>query len=199
MKGIFRLARKLGLIEERPEASIDATGLESHHISRHFLARQGRMKRFRKYPKLTVVCHHRSHLIVAAEVRDGPYNDAADFSAAVRQAHAQLPISRLYGDAAYDSEAHHQFCREELGITSTVIPINHRGRPEARPRGRYRRQMDQNFPTRQYGQRWQVESVFSQHKRRLGSALRARRSQARYRECFLRVLTHDLMILRRAS
>jgi hypothetical protein len=46
-----------------------------------------------------------------------------------------------------------------------------------------------------YGQRWQVESAFSRHKRLLGAALRARSHAARERECFLRVLTHNIMLL----
>ena len=48
---------------------------------------------------------------------------------------------------------------------------------------------------RVYGQRRQAESGFSRHKRRLGSALRARSDAALERECYLRVLTQDLMIL----
>jgi len=173
--------------------------LESRHISRHFLARQGRMKQYRNYPKLTAVCHHRSHLIVAAVVRTGPCNDAADFLAAVRQACRHLPIDRLYADGAYDSEEFHRICREVLGINSTVIPLNRRGRPAAQPSGPYRREMHEHFPARRYGQRWHIESTFSQHKRRLDSALRARSSQVRYGECLIRVLAHDLMILRRAA
>ncbi|MFZ6765167.1 transposase [Pseudoroseomonas sp. WGS1072] len=47
-----------------------------------------------------------------------------------------------------------------------------------------------------YHQRWHIESGLSQHKRRLGSALRARGHQAQRRELILRVLTHNLMILR---
>jgi hypothetical protein len=34
---------------------------------------------------------------------------------------------RILEDAAYDSEATHRLCREELGVHSTVIPINKRG------------------------------------------------------------------------
>ena len=67
----------------------------------------------------------------------------------------------------------------------------------------YRRHMVQRFRKkpkgsryqRVYGQRWQAESAFSRHKRRLGSALGARSDAARERECQLRVLTHNLMLL----
>src|SRR3954463_5937725 len=40
-----------------------------------------------------------------------------------------------------------------------------------------------------------IESGFSQHKRRLGSALTARSTAAQRRELALRVLTHNLMLL----
>lgn len=196
---IFRRAGRDGLIDRRPEASIDATGLESHHISRYFLARQGRMKRFRRFPKLTIVCHHATHLIASAETGLGPSNDAPGFVPAVTQAAQYLPIARLYGDGAYDAEEHHRLCRQDLGIASTVIPVNPRGRQARRPRTRYRQQMYRQFPRRLYGRRWHAESTISQHKRKLGSALRGRTPQARESECLLRVITHNLMLLRRAG
>ena len=55
--------------------------------------------------------------------------------------------------------------------------------------------MKESFPQEAYNQRWQAESVFSQLKRRLDSALRARREETRAQECCLRVLSHNLMIL----
>src|SRR5262249_38977542 len=115
LAAIFSIAHEGGLIEEVPEASIDATGLERRHVSRSFLARAGRMKHFRRFPKLTIVSHHASHLIAALQVRYGPCNDAPDFIPAVTQAVRCLPIHRLFGDGAYDAERHHRVCREELG------------------------------------------------------------------------------------
>jgi hypothetical protein len=55
--------------------------------------------------------------------------------------------------------------------------------------------MRRRFHKRKYGQRWQVESAISRHKRLLGAALRSRSFPAQERECYLRVLTHNLMIL----
>ena len=51
------------------------------------------------------------------------------------------------------------------------------------------------FPKQCYGQRWQVESCFSQDKRRFGSALRARSQQTQYGELYLRVLIHNIAII----
>ena len=108
----------------------------------------------------------------------------------------------MLADAAFDAEAHHALAREELGIRSSVIPINPRGH-DGPPGGKYRSQMPRRFapkpagrrPRRVFGQRWQAESAFSRHKRRLGSALGAKSDESRERECRLRVLTHNLMLL----
>ena len=112
----------------------------------------------------------------------------------------------MLADAAFDSEAHHAYAREALGVRSSVIPVNARGHAGA-PGGRYRRQMARRFREkpegsrhrRVYGQRWQVEPAFSRHKRRLGSALGGRSDGSRARECHLRVLTHNLMLLAAAG
>ncbi len=50
-----------------------------------------------------------------------------------------------------------------------------------------------------YNQRWHAESGFSQHKRRLGSALTARHDEAKARELVLRVVAHNLMLLAEAA
>jgi hypothetical protein len=59
----------------------------------------------------------------------------------------------------------------------------------------YRRAMQRGIPRALYHQRWHAESVFSRLNR-LGAALTARRPGAQRREILLRVLTHNLMILR---
>ena len=48
-----------------------------------------------------------------------------------------------------------------------------------------------------YGQRWQIESAFSQDKRRFGSAVAGRDTPARSRQLHLRLLVHNLALLRR--
>ena len=135
----------------------------------------------------------------------GPGHDAGQFKSAAKAAAGRCPLDTLLGDAAYDAEPYHAYARGELGIRSTVIPVYRRGR-EGRgkpPRGKYRGQMVARFRKRPrgsrhkrvYGQRWQVESGFSRHKRLLGSALRSRRWVAQKREIVLRVITHNLMLM----
>jgi len=159
--------------------------------------RQGkRTSRYRRWTKLTIVADNGTHLIPAAGVSLGPSNDSPLLPDAVRAAVEHVPIKCLLADAGYDSETNHQICRKELGITSTVIPVNDRNRKyTGTAKGRYRNQMKQRFPKRMFGNRWQVESVFSRFKRKLGYALRATTEQARVTECLVRVLTYNLMIL----
>ena len=192
----FRIARKRRLIERSPEATIDATGLESRHTSRHYVLRAG-YKRFLRYrwPKLTVVCHNRTHLIAGLVVSDGPSQDSPQLPDAIHQACRHLPIRRLLADAGYDAEHNHRLCREQLCIRQTVIALNKRRSGRRWPKTPYRREMKRSFDSKRYGQRWQAESVFSRLKRNLGSALYARNDDSQLRECGLRSLTHNLMLL----
>jgi DDE family transposase len=196
-------ASERGLIGPKPTAAIDGTGLESRPTSRYFFKRAGRKHSSRLWTKLTVACDTRSHFITGATATTGPSNDSPQFRPVMAQAALVLDWDRVLADAAFDAEEHHRYAREDLGVRSTVIPINRRGHGRKWPKTKYRRQMVRRFRKkpkgsrhrRVYGQRWQAESAFSRHKRRLGSALGARSDATRERECFLRVLTHNLMLL----
>jgi transposase len=126
----------------------------------------------------------------------GPSQDSPQFTPAMRDAAKLIHFDRVLGDKGYDAEHNHVLCRQELGIRSTIIPARKRNTLKW-PKAKYRRQMKRRFHRRLYGQRWQVESAISRHKRRLGSALRCRRWRQQKVEMILRVLTHNLMILRR--
>jgi hypothetical protein len=118
------------------------------------------------------------------------------------QASLAVAWDRVLADAAFDSEGHHAYARDKLGIRSSVIPINPRGH-DGPPGGAYRSRMPRRFRPRSegsryrrvFGQRWPAENAFSRHKRRLGSALGGRSDESRERECRLRVLTHNIMLL----
>jgi hypothetical protein len=192
-----------GLIAGEPTAAVDSTGLESRHTSRYFFNRSGKKRSSRLWTKLTVAVDTASHFLAGARVSTGPSNDSPQFTPVMAQASLAVAWGRALADAAFDSEAHHAYARDELGIRSSVIPLNRRGRGRKWPKAAYRRQMVKRFRKkpegsrhkRVYGHRWQAESAFSRHKRRLGSALGARSDAARERECQLRVLTHNPMLL----
>lgn len=190
-------ARSAGLIDASPVAAVDATGLETRHVSEHFGRRRGNGSghRQRAWPKLTAVLPIHSHLIIGAVTGVGPSQDSPDFAPALRQATALVTLSLVLADAGYDAEHNHRLCHDELGIGRSIIALNRRNAGRRWPKTPYRRTLHKHFPRVLYHQRWHIESGFSQHKRRLGSALTARRHQAQRRELILRVLTHNLMIL----
>jgi DDE family transposase len=174
---------------------VDAIGLEARHVSRHFVWRAG-YRRFprRRWPKLTLVGEAQTHLMGGAVTTWGPSQDSPQFPTVLRQAAHPVHWDRMIADTAYDAEHNHRLCREQLGIRSTVIPLNQR-RGRRWPKTSYRRQMKRRFFRQVYHQRWQIESLISRHKRRLGSALHSRIWRTQKQECLLRVLTHNLMLL----
>lgn len=192
---MFNQAHQQGLIGTKPQAAVDSTGLEATVRSGYYHQRlRGRRRRIERWPKLTLACETQSHLICAAALGQGPSQDAPQLVPMLLQSSWHLDLDRALADAAFDSEDNHRLAREGMGIRSTIIALNWRG-SRRWPKTHYRRQMARRFPRRVYGQRWQVESVFSRLKRRLGSALRSHARAAQQREGRLRVLTHNLMLL----
>lgn len=194
-------ARRLRISRRRLRlAALDGTGLESRHISAHFLRRcaqnkENRQKKHTRHPKVGILCECTSHLVVAAVPGRGPSSDSVHYRQALNEALRCVSIDTLVADSGYDSEAAHIYARRHLRIRS-IIPSTI-GRPTAKPpTGYYRRLMRRSFDKKKYGQRWQVETVNSMIKRNLGSALRARKYRTQGREIILRVLAHNIMILR---
>jgi hypothetical protein len=140
------------------------------------------------------VCDTQSHLFTSAVADRGPQPDDIEFAEALLMAHRTLPFDEMLADAGYDSEANHAFIRDRLGANSVIPPLRGRHGP---PRGARRRQMYESFPTERYGQRWQIESAFSQDKRRFGSEINASRPKTQNIELLMRVLVHNAAIIRR--
>jgi hypothetical protein len=194
---VWKRARQKRLIEGTAEVAVDAKGLETRHVSAHYINRRASSTSSKKtWPKLTAVCHTATHLIAGVVAGRGPSSDSLAFAPAMRQAVTHLLPDRVLGDKGYDAEYIHRLCREELGIRSTVIPLNARNTGRRWSKTKYRRQTRKRFFNVKYGQRWQAESGFARHKRRLGSALAARSDATQNTEILLRVLTHNLLILR---
>jgi hypothetical protein len=180
-------------------AAVDATGLEARHGSASFgLHRAGSGHRQRTWPKLTAVVDVGSHLIAGAVPGIGPSQDSPDFTPAMRQAATLMNFDMALADAGCDAEHNHRLCREELGLRRSVIALNPRNAGERPPNTPYRRALHHDFPVSLCHQQWHVESAFSQHKRRVGSALTACRAQAQQREMILHVLTHNVALLANA-
>jgi transposase len=185
-----------------PLAAVDGTGLESRHTSRYYVKRRAKtgdhdqITTYARYPKVVFIVDCASHMILSAVPGRGPCSDLVQFRSALEQAVSRARIGTLTADADFDAEWVHCTVRSH-GIR-TIIPAT-RGRPtNKQPTGRWRRRMKQRFGQykKKYGQRWQVETVNSMVKRRLGSALRARQYQSQCRETVLRAITHNVLIVR---
>jgi hypothetical protein len=183
-------------------AAIDGTGFETRHISAYFVKRREKgcktgyqTTTYTRYPYANLVCDCASHFVLAVVTGRGPGPDDPYLQPALKRTVRRTTVDTLLADAGYDSEAAHEFARDQCGMRTLIPPI--RGRPtNKRLRGRWRRAMATRFNKAKYGQRWQVETVMSMIKRLLDSALRARTYWSQTREMNLRVLTHNIMILR---
>jgi hypothetical protein len=181
-------------------AAFDSSGFICGHASLYYTRRRcGDGKTpvvYRRFAKLELAADCATHLILAAIAGRGPRVDVDRFVPLLDQALDRMLLDSALADAGYDSEANHRHAREIRGVRS-FIPALH-GRPTTKPpSGYYRRQMkqrlDKNYGS--YGQRWQVETVYSMIKRRLTTHVAARSHWGRCRELMLLIVTHNAMIL----
>ena len=202
---IIRLAKRTPMVRGPIElAAIDSSGFEAHRVSNYFVRRRApygkqtgiwQVTTYRRFPKLGLVCDCTSHLILAAVPHRGPRPDFDHWSQAMAEARQRTRIRLLVADAGYDAEWIHLAARIVFH-TQTLIPPKH-GRPTHQlPRQYYRRRMARRFDHDRYAQRAQVETVFSMVKRRLDSAVNACHYWSQCRALMLKVLTHNIMILR---
>jgi hypothetical protein len=186
-------------------SAIDGSGFEAHHVSHYFVRRRssGPQKNlqnmtYRRFPKLALVVDCRTHLILAAVPGRGPSPDCPHVREALRAARERRLIEAVLADAGYDAEWVHRFIRDELDMRSLIPPTA--GRPTDKPpAGDYRRAMRTYFrrpkQRRCYGQRWQVETVFSMIKRRLGENVNAHSDRRQRRAMLLKAIVHNILVL----
>jgi transposase len=146
-------------------------------------------------------------LILSLHSGTGGGADHPHFAAVLFDAWRRTPgktLRKVVADAGYDSEAIHCIARQDMDILSIIPPLSGR-HTHKRPSGRWRRWMKRLLRTKRarrrcgYTQRWQVETVNSMIKRRLGSFCRGKSPLSRQRDLRLKALVHNLMILRRTS
>lgn len=183
--------------------AVDSSGFEARHVSRYFVRRRKRdfkttnlyqTTTYRRWPKLAIAADCDTHLIVSLKTMRGPNPDIRHIESVVEDAWMKWAISTVYADAGYDGEWVHTWLREDLGANS-LIPAKV-GRPTSKPpSGRWRRWMAGHLHETDYGQRWQVETVFSMIKRNLGESVNAITYWSQSRAMRLLAITHNIMIL----
>ena len=198
---IFKTAHVSRLLDETvrmghptgQSASVDSTGLDSSHASRYYVKRRGQEMTYKTYQKLSAVVDNDTHLFLCAVIDEGPTVDQVEFTDAVTRAHRRCRFRQLLADRGYDSEANHRLIREDLKADS-VIKVR-RQKDHRPPQASYRREMHEHFPLEAYGQRWQIESTFSQFKRTLRSSLNSRSDERRRQETAVRVVAFNIMLV----
>ena len=185
-----------------PRAAMDSTGREASPASPYFVRRRAaagspwKSMVYHRFPKLALLCKTDTHFILGYRTGRGPLPDVVDFQPLRSEALQRVRLTSVVADAGYDSEANHVFGRERCQVR-TIIPAR-RGRPGAKPaRGHYRRLMQTRFDREAYRSRCQVETVVSMIKRRQESFLRTRTYWSQCRDLRLKVLLHNVMILKR--
>jgi len=184
--------RAQGRKQAEVSVAVDATGMETSVASAHFVSRSGRQRRRWVKVSLVVVC---GLLFPTGMVMGwGPSSDKSDAPEVLEKSFA-VPLDalpqRLYGDAGYDADWIHAYCREEHGVEAIIKPATCRS--DGTLGGTYRSKMSKTKLKRSgYGNRWQIESFFSGLKRTTGSALSALKDITLHHEAAFRVLAYTL-------
>ncbi len=145
---------------------------------------------------MEVAADRASHLIVGVLASQGPAPDVDRFVPLLDATLSKLRPQRVVADAGYNSEPNHRYARDRYAVLSFIPALV--GRPTDKPpTGYYRRQLQRRLNKHYggYGQRWQVETVFSMIKRNLAEAVAARTYWGQRRELWLFAITHNLMNL----
>jgi IS5 family transposase len=153
----------------------------------------------RKLPKATFAIAAACHLILSVSVSTGAGSDAPSFDRLLYDAWRRAPVKTVVADAGFDSEKNHCIARLDMCVRSIIPPeIGRRRKDGGPPAGRFRRLMHHRFKRKadkkNYGQRWQSETVNSMVKRNQSSALRARTPERREREMLLRAVVHNITL-----
>ena len=109
-------------------AALDATGLESGHISPYFYKvrshgfRNRKWTHFTRWPKAAVVGDTFNHSILAILTTRGPGRDSTHFKDILSRLPRRIKVKHIVADAGYDAEANHIYANEVMGIKSTIPP-----------------------------------------------------------------------------
>ncbi len=176
------------------DIAIDSTGIKA--FNRGEWMRQKWAVR-RGWVKLHITCDISNHLITNVEVTDEA--DGKEFGKLVDGTKDTVgKVSRVFGDSAYDSRAIFNYAAS-MGAEPVIKP---RMNSTGKSRGSYiRAQTVREFLSdpqawkkrHQYGQRWQVETLFSLLKRMVGEYFTPVLSSGIFNEIMSRVFTYNVV------
>ena len=165
----------------------DSTGFTSNHASHYYSQRTGR--KIRRFIKTSISTDTKKQTILAYKISKTPMHDTKHAQTLLRNAHRTRASNTYVMDKGYDSEYIHTEVQEELG-SKTIIPL--RDRKRKRIKGRYRKQMKQEFDEDIYHRRNIVETIFSTVKRRYGEETRSRGYRNQVKEIKIKFIIHNI-------
>jgi hypothetical protein len=167
---------------------IDSSGFKATHTSEYY-AERVKLKRRRKYIKLSLAADVLQQIICTIKIRRAPArHDNIDFRPLIIKISELVPLSVVTADKAYDSEDNHILVRDVLHALS-VIPARYEHVPIRKTHGRYRKQMKcGGYCKLLYNQRNKNETIVSVIKRLFGEHITSRLVKTQNRELSFRCL-----------
>ena len=143
--------------------------------------------------KTTVAVDTKSLAVASVKARLKRRHDLVDAKPVLRKAAKIGEIGKVIADKGYDSEDFLTFITHELHA-KPVVDLKYRDKPADKTRGELRKQLKQDFPSRDYPQRNMSETINSTTKRRYNHVIRARKHHTQKTEVLLKYLTRNLTL-----
>ncbi|MDP2855802.1 MAG: IS5 family transposase [bacterium] len=199
-KRILRLSvdpyRDLKETNEPVTIAVDSTGISVHKAGGWIERKHGKKRR---YVKLHFAVNVETHEVVSMEVSTDDVHDVKALPGLVDGAEANVEVSKVIGDGAYDSSRVYALL-EGRGIEVVVKPRGNgrsdRGHPGRRRAVELVRSLgfDGWAKLTGYGRRWAVETAYSTFKRLFGEHSLARSFENIARELVGKVALYNMMV-----
>ena len=178
---------------------IDSTGFQLTRASAHYTKvlkkDKKKLRRIKKYLKLTTFIDLDKQLIISQKIRRSPANDSPDFKPTIRKGKEILDkagkkAKSCDGDKGYDSEENHKIVVEYLKAEDR-IRLKYRDKPVHRTRGEHRKKAKRRINKLRANYRSKNETVFSVIKRVQGSMIRSRNVSMQNKELLFKEIAYN--------
>ncbi len=211
MKLNLNLDDSLKKSKEPITIAVDASGIKV--TNRGEWIRKKWKKEKKGFVKIHFAVDTKKRQIVAMEVTDEKTGDIKKFESLVEKSSKKQKVKKVLADSAYDSRKNYSYLKEkgiEPGIKPRKVLTTPKGwkdlkgrRINAKARGNMTRKKevmeytidpDKWKQKKGYGERWNVEILFSAFKRIYGEYARAKDFKNMIREMELKVFTYNFLL-----